>query len=84
MRWVLPPIPARPASRSSPATRFRLKQDLDARGAEILLRFEVDESGNAWVHFRAPDGNIYELTQNPGSPALPDPRRTGPDALHGA
>jgi catechol 2,3-dioxygenase-like lactoylglutathione lyase family enzyme len=21
---------------------------------------------NTWVHFRAPDGNIYELTQDPG------------------
>jgi hypothetical protein len=24
----------------------------------------VDEDGDAaWVHFRAPDGNLYELTQ---------------------
>jgi hypothetical protein len=27
---------------------------------------EVDDSGNAWVHFRAPDGNINEFTQDPG------------------
>lgn len=40
--------------------------ELRAAGVEILLRSEVDESGNAWVHFRAPDGNIYELTQDPG------------------
>jgi catechol 2,3-dioxygenase-like lactoylglutathione lyase family enzyme len=33
---------------------------------EILLEPESDDSGNAWVHFRAPDGNIYELTQDPG------------------
>ncbi|CAN5869241.1 hypothetical protein BH20ACT6_BH20ACT6_19690 [soil metagenome] len=27
---------------------------------------EADESGNAWMHFRAPDGFIYEFTQDPG------------------
>jgi hypothetical protein len=26
----------------------------------------VDDSGNGWVHVRAPDGNIYEFTQDPG------------------
>ena len=38
--------------------------ELRARGIEILHAVE-DESG-AWVHFRAPDGNIYEFTQDPG------------------
>jgi hypothetical protein len=32
----------------------------------ILLESEVDDAGNAWVHFRAPDGNIYEFTEDPG------------------
>jgi catechol 2,3-dioxygenase-like lactoylglutathione lyase family enzyme len=40
--------------------------ELRAAGVEILLESGVDPSGNAWVHFRAPDGNIYELTQDPG------------------
>jgi catechol 2,3-dioxygenase-like lactoylglutathione lyase family enzyme len=40
--------------------------ELRAAGVEILLEPEVDDYGNAWVHFRAPDGNIYELTQDPG------------------
>ena len=40
--------------------------ELRAAGVEILLETEDDESGNAWVHFRAPDGNIYEVTQDPG------------------
>jgi catechol 2,3-dioxygenase-like lactoylglutathione lyase family enzyme len=40
--------------------------ELRSAGVEILLEPEVDESGNAWVHFRAPDGNIYEFTQDPG------------------
>jgi hypothetical protein len=39
---------------------------LRSAGVEILLESAVDDSGNAWVHFRAPDGNIYEFTQDPG------------------
>jgi catechol 2,3-dioxygenase-like lactoylglutathione lyase family enzyme len=39
--------------------------ELRARGIEILHTAD-DESGNRWVHFRAPDGNIYEFTQDPG------------------
>ena len=40
--------------------------ELRSAGVEILLESGVDASGNGWVHFRAPDGNIYELTQDPG------------------
>jgi catechol 2,3-dioxygenase-like lactoylglutathione lyase family enzyme len=40
--------------------------ELWSAGVELLLESEVDASGNAWVHFRAPDGNIYEFTQDPG------------------
>jgi catechol 2,3-dioxygenase-like lactoylglutathione lyase family enzyme len=40
--------------------------ELRAAGVEILLEPQTDDSGNAWVHFRAPDGNIYEFTQDPG------------------
>jgi catechol 2,3-dioxygenase-like lactoylglutathione lyase family enzyme len=45
---------------------FRATEELRCAGVEILLEPTVDESGNAWVHFRAPDGNIYEFTQDPG------------------
>jgi len=41
-------------------------EELRAADVEILLEPEADQWGNAWVHFRAPDGNIYELTQDPG------------------
>jgi catechol 2,3-dioxygenase-like lactoylglutathione lyase family enzyme len=41
-------------------------RELRSSGIEILLLSEGDHSGNAWVHFRAPDGNIYEFTQDPG------------------
>jgi catechol 2,3-dioxygenase-like lactoylglutathione lyase family enzyme len=40
--------------------------ELRAAGVEILLEPQTDDSGNAWVHFRAPDGNVYEFTQDPG------------------
>jgi catechol 2,3-dioxygenase-like lactoylglutathione lyase family enzyme len=40
--------------------------ELRAAGVEILFESGVDDSGNTWVHFRAPDGNIYEFTQDPG------------------
>jgi catechol 2,3-dioxygenase-like lactoylglutathione lyase family enzyme len=40
--------------------------ELRSAGVEILLEPESDDSGSAWVHFRAPDGNVYEFTQDPG------------------
>jgi catechol 2,3-dioxygenase-like lactoylglutathione lyase family enzyme len=49
-----------------------LVDDIEAAASELrsnridILLTEQDESGNAWVHFRAPDGNIYEFTQDPG------------------
>jgi catechol 2,3-dioxygenase-like lactoylglutathione lyase family enzyme len=40
--------------------------ELRSAGVEIHFESGVDDGGNAWVHFRAPDGNIYEFTQDPG------------------
>jgi catechol 2,3-dioxygenase-like lactoylglutathione lyase family enzyme len=43
-------------------------EDLPAAVAELeragveLLGGQVDEHGEGWRHFRAPDGNVYELT----------------------
>jgi glyoxylase I family protein len=43
-------------------------EDLPAAVAELeragveLLGGQVDEHGVGWRHFRAPDGNVYELT----------------------
>jgi glyoxylase I family protein len=45
---------------------FGAPEELKAAGVEILLEPVVDDSGNAWPHFRAPDGDIYEFTQDPG------------------
>ena len=40
--------------------------ELRSAGIEVVFGPTSDEHGNAWVHFRAPDGNIYEFTQDPG------------------
>jgi catechol 2,3-dioxygenase-like lactoylglutathione lyase family enzyme len=40
--------------------------ELRSAGVEILFESGVDDSGSAWVHVRAPDGNVYEFTQDPG------------------
>lgn len=45
---------------------FAATEELRAAGTEIVLAPELDDWGNAWVHFRAPDGNLYEFTQDPG------------------
>ena len=45
---------------------FAATEELRSAGVEILLHPVLDDSGNAWVHFRAPDGNVYELTSDPG------------------
>ena len=46
--------------------------ELRSAGAEIVFESELDDSGNAWVHFRAPDGNLYEFTQDPGVSRPPE------------
>jgi catechol 2,3-dioxygenase-like lactoylglutathione lyase family enzyme len=53
---------------TGPVAGFLVDNAADA-AAELRsagVESAVDESGNAWVHFRAPDGNIYEFTQDPG------------------
>jgi predicted enzyme related to lactoylglutathione lyase len=40
------------------------REQLEAGGAEFLGAIQQWEpTGEAWSHFRAPDGNVYELTQ---------------------
>jgi predicted enzyme related to lactoylglutathione lyase len=41
-------------------------EELRAAGVEILGKPVADDGeGNGWVHFRAPDGNVYGLTTGP-------------------
>jgi predicted enzyme related to lactoylglutathione lyase len=37
--------------------------ELRRAGVEVFGPYRADDGG-AWVHFRAPDGRIYELTQD--------------------
>ncbi len=48
----------------------RARADLEQAGVEVL---SSGASGDdAWAHFRAPDGNVYELTARPvPGPAAP-------------
>lgn len=38
--------------------------ELRRAGAEVFGPYRADDGG-AWVHFRAPDARVYELTQDP-------------------
>jgi catechol 2,3-dioxygenase-like lactoylglutathione lyase family enzyme len=40
--------------------------ELRAAGVEVVHGPVTSPDGNAWAHFRAPDGNLYEFTQDPG------------------
>lgn len=46
--------------------------EMEAQGIEFIGPVETTEDGNAWSHFRAPDGFIYELTYTPDHPLLHD------------
>lgn len=39
--------------------------EMEAQGIEFIGPTEIMDDGNAWAHFRAPDGFIYELTYEP-------------------
>jgi hypothetical protein len=38
----------------------RLRQRMEAAGVEFLTPLEM-AAGSSWCHFRAPDGNVYEI-----------------------
>ncbi len=43
------------------------RAELEAAGVELLgPTREGPTAGEAWAHFRAPDGNVYGLTSRPG------------------
>ena len=41
------------------------RRDLEAAGAEIVGGYGPNEDGYEAVHFRAPDGNVYEVVRDP-------------------
>ena len=46
-------------------------RDVEAAGAVIVGGYGPNEDGYRSVHFRAPDGNIYELTYDPDHETRP-------------
>ncbi|HEY4790418.1 MAG TPA: hypothetical protein VIJ05_03690 [Actinomycetes bacterium] len=50
--------------------------ELRSAGVEILFESGLDDSGNAWVHFRAPDGTS---TSSPRTLASPDHTSVAPE-----
>src|SRR5262245_344509 len=45
------------------------RAELEAQGIEFIGPVRTADDGNSWSHFRAPDGHVYELTEQPGHPA---------------
>jgi catechol 2,3-dioxygenase-like lactoylglutathione lyase family enzyme len=48
------------------------RAEMESQGIEFIGPIETADDGNAWSHFRAPDGFIYELTYTPNHPSLGD------------
>jgi catechol 2,3-dioxygenase-like lactoylglutathione lyase family enzyme len=46
------------------------RAEMEAQGIEFIGPIETAEDGNAWSHFRAPDGFVYELTYTPEHPLM--------------
>jgi catechol 2,3-dioxygenase-like lactoylglutathione lyase family enzyme len=44
------------------------RAEMEASGIEFIDLIHTEEDGNAWTHFRAPDGFVYSLTFVPGHP----------------
>jgi catechol 2,3-dioxygenase-like lactoylglutathione lyase family enzyme len=45
------------------------RAEMEAKGVEFLGPTEW-HNGSAWAYFRAPDGNVYELTHRPTSEGM--------------
>ena len=41
------------------------RRDLEAAGAEMVGGYGPNEDGYETIHFRAPDGNVYEIVRDP-------------------
>ncbi len=41
------------------------RRDLEAAGGEVVSSYGPNEDGYATYHFRAPDGNLYEIVRDP-------------------
>jgi catechol 2,3-dioxygenase-like lactoylglutathione lyase family enzyme len=56
---------------TGPVVGFRVadvaaaQAEMEAAGIEFLGRPASSSDGHAWSHFRAPDGNVYEIMSGP-------------------
>ena len=61
----------KPTFGTAPVVGFRVadlevaRRDIEAAGATVVSQYGPNEAGYTAVHFRAPDGNIYELVYDP-------------------
>ena len=61
----------KPSFGTAPVVGFQVddieaaRRDIEAAGAEIVGGYGPNEDGYRSIHFRAPDGNIYELVDDP-------------------
>ncbi len=61
----------KPAFGTGPVVGFQVadldasRREIEAAGAEIVSSYGPNEAGYASFHFRAPDGNIYEIVHDP-------------------
>ena len=51
------------------------RRELVSSGIELVGPLVRTKEGYAWQHFRAPDGNVYELTYNPAQVGKPGPQK---------
>ncbi len=73
----------KPTFGSAPVVGFQVAdlaaatREIEEAGGEIVSRYGPNEAGYASVHFRAPDGNIYEIVYDPDHDQRAARRRTG-------
>ena len=41
------------------------RAEMEAKGVEFIGPVHTADDGNAWAHFRASDGHVYEITSHP-------------------
>ncbi len=50
------------------------RRELEAAGGEVVSTWGPNDDGYEAVHFRAPDGNVYEIVRDPVREARPRAR----------
>jgi hypothetical protein len=64
-----PPYPDAPVAGFLVDDVHAARAELERHGAEFIGPVHEAWDGNQWSHFRAPDGQVYEVTNRPDHPA---------------